>query len=210
MMKPKRAARHEVCEIESAKNAAVVQASSALSAHPRARFGVIADWVLSFSGRSYGVRSMSAVTPEIARAFVVAPFEERESSVATMQLRRVVGHLFRRARKRRIADHAPGVWVPARSGLSVRSPTHDEIAVCRSYRLTPLTTMCTPARFALAEADGRSAEIPHIRVRGLDRDEASGWLYRSQRTGDRWMPLTEWRVVQLERNEVTLALRRCA
>jgi integrase/recombinase XerC len=184
-----------------------IQTSSTFADQTRPRFVATADRLFAFCGRGWGLGSLDEVTPEIARAFVVAPLEDREPSVATMHLRRaVVRFVFRQARELGLASHDPCVdlRLPPRSGLAARPLTDDEIAVCRSYSLTSLTNTRTPAAWALAEATARSAEIPHIRVCDIDLDKRRVWLHGSPRTVERWAPLTTWGRAQLERRVATL------
>jgi integrase len=200
--------RSAVFEPAFAEVTAAIEASSSLSDQSRPRFVATADRFLTFCRRGFAVDGLSEVTPEVARAFVMAPFEEdRDPSVATMHLRRsVLRFVFRQARELGLAGHDPCVdlSLPPRSGLAARPLTEDEIAVCRSFSLTSLTNTRTPAAWALAEAAARTAEIPHIRVRNLDLDRGRVWLHGSPRTVARWAPLTAWGLVQLERRVAAL------
>jgi integrase len=204
---PTRVSIIEALEGASDSIVEAIEGSPSLSAQTRPRFVATADRFFTFCRRGFGVHELSEVTPEIARAFVVAPFEDRDPSVATMHLRRaVLRFVFRQARELGLAEHDPCVdlSLPPRSGLSARPLTDDEIAVCRSFSLTSLTNTRTPAAWALAEATARTAEIPHISARDVDLDNRQVWLHGSPRTVERWAPLTAWGVVQLERRVATL------
>jgi integrase len=199
---PTRTSTRTTLERASGEIAMAIGASVSLSGQSRPRFVATADRFFSFCARGFGLRSLDEVTAEIAHAFVMAPSEDREPSVATMHLRRaVLRFAFRQARELGLADHDPCVdlVLPPRSGLAARPLTHDEIVVCRSFSLTSLTNTRTPAAWALAESTARTAEIPHIRVRDLDLDGCRVWLHGSPRTVERWAPLTAWGLVQLER-----------
>jgi integrase len=207
VMKPTRASRNEVLENASAQIAKAIEASSVLSVQTRSRFIATSDRFCLFCSRGCGLGSLHEVTSEIARAFVAAPLEDREPSIATMHLRRsVLRFVFRQARELRLADRDPCVdlSLPPRSGLSARPLTDDEIALCRSYSLTSLTNTRTPAAWALAEATARTAEIPNIRVSDVDLANRRVWLHGSKRTVERWAPLTSWGVVQLARRVAKL------
>lgn len=200
--KPRRASPSKALERARADLVTAIEASPALSPQSRPRFIATADRFFSFCRRGCSLGSLDEVTAEIARAFVVAPLEVREPSVATMHLRRsVLRFLFREARELGLVDHDPCVdlSLPPRSSLAARPLTDDEIAVCRSYSLTSLTNTRTPAAWALAEATARTAEIPYIRARDVDLSSRRVWLHGSRRTVDRWAPLTRWGAVQLER-----------
>jgi integrase len=187
----------------SVELAAAIEASLLLSTQTRQRFVSTANRFFSFSRRGYGLEWLDEVTPEIVRAFVLAPLEDREPCVATMHLRRaVVRFVFRQARDLGLVDHDPCVdlVLPPRSSLAARPLTDDEIAVCRSYSLTSLTNTRTPAAWALAESTARTAEIPHIRVRDIDLSCQRVWLHGSRRTVERWAPLTPWGATQLKRS----------
>jgi integrase len=204
---PRRASRDEALESARTEIAMIVGASPSLSVQTRPRFIATVDRFFSFCGRGFTVASLGEVTPEIARAFVVAPLEDREPSVATTHLRRsVVRFVFRQARGLGLVDHDPCVdlVLPARSGLAARPLADDEIALCRSYSLTSLTNTRTPAAWALAEATARTAEIPHIRVSDVDLGNRRVRLHGSPRTVERWAPLTPWGVAQLARRVATL------
>jgi integrase/recombinase XerC len=182
-------------------------ASAALSEQSRPRFVATADRFFSFCQRGRGLQSLAEVTPEVARAFVKAPFEDGLPSVATMHLRRcVVRFVFRLARELGLAESDPclDLSLPARSGLHARPLTNDEVALCRSYALTSLTNTRTPAAWALAEATARTAEIPRIRVSDVDLNLRRVWLHGSPRTVERWVPLNDWCALQLERRIAAL------
>jgi len=205
--KPTRVSRRASLTRASAQVAAAIETSSSLSDQTRPRFAATADRFFSFCRIGCGLASLDEVTPELVRAFVTAPLEDRNSTVATMHLRRsIVRFVFRAAREIGLVDHDPCVdlRLPARSGLSARPLIDDEIAVCRSYSLASLTNTRSPAAWALAEATARTAEIQHVRVRDLDLDRGRVWLHGSSRTLARWVPLTGWGVVQLERRVAAL------
>jgi integrase len=204
---PTRASRTEAWEGVSASIAGAIERSPSLSDQTRPRFVAATDRFFSFCRRGFAVHGLAEVTSEIARAFVVAPVEDRDPSVATMHLRRsVVRFVFRQARGLGLVDHDPCVdlVLPPRSGLVARPLADDEIAVCRSYSLTSLTNTRTPAAWALAEATARTAEIPHIRVSDVDLGNRRVRLHGSPRTIERWAPLTPWGVPQLARRVATL------
>ena len=207
MNQPTRASSSGALAFERSAIATAIEASSSLSVQTQPRFVATSDRFFAFCRRGHGLDSLDEVTLEIARAFVQAPLEDGEPSVATMHLRRaVVRFVFRAARELGLADHDPCVdlSLPARSSLSARPLTDDEIAVCRSFSLTSLTNTRTPAAWALAETTARTAEIPHIRVRDVDLDQGRVWLHGSPRTVERWAPLTAWGLTQLERRVAAL------
>jgi len=78
--------------------------------------------------------------------------------------------------------------LPPRSFLAVRPLTDDEIVVCRSFSLQRLTATGQPAAWALAEATGRTSEIPHIVISDLDSSIESGFPERfvTQQVGHAW------------------------
>jgi integrase len=204
---PTRAPRRDALTGAFTEVVAAIEASPALSRQSRPRFVATVNRFFAFCRHGYDVETLDEVTPEIARAFVLASLEDREPSVATMHLRRaVVRFLFRQARELGLADHDPciDISLPARSSLAARPLTDDEIAVCRSYSRTSLTNTRTPAAWALAEATARSAEIPHIQARDLDLDNRRVWLHGSRRTVERLAPLTRWGVAQLARRVASL------
>jgi integrase len=205
--KPTRASRRGSLGRACADVAAAIETSSSLSDQTRVRFATTADRFFSFCRSGCGLRSLVEVTPDLARAFVTAPLENRDPTVATMHLRRsVVRFVFRAAREIGLVDHDPCVdlSLPPRSALSARPLTDDEVAVSRSFSLTSLTNTRSSAAWALAEATARTAEIPHICVGDLDLDNGRVWLHGSSRTVARWAPLTGWGVVQLERRVAAL------
>lgn len=179
-----------------------------MSDQTRPRFAATADRFRLFCLRSYGLRLLEEVTPEIADAFVSALIDGGAPSVATMHVRRsVLRFVFRQARDLGLASHDPCVdlILPPRSGLTARPLTDDEIGVCRSYSLTSLTNTRSPAAWALAESTARTAEIPHLRVRDIDFDTRRVWLHGSPRTLARWGPLSRWAATQLERRAKALS-----
>jgi hypothetical protein len=201
-MEPKRVPSGDELERAFEEVATSIASSALLSNQSRPRFAATVDRFFSFCCRGHRLQSLSAVTAEIAWAFVTAPVDEHGPSVATMHLRRsVLRFLFRQARELGLADHDPCIdlGLPPRSSLAARPLTDDEIAVCRSYSLTSLTNTRTPAAWALAEATARTAEIPHVRVRDLDLNHCRVWLHGCRRTVERWAPLTRWGVIHLER-----------
>ncbi len=207
MSEPTRASPRTTLERASGEIATAIGMSASLSDQTRPRFVATADRFFSFCGRGFGLRSLDEVTAEIARAFLEAPLQDREPSVATMHLRRaVLKFLFRQARELGLVNHDPCVdlGLPPRSSLAARPLTDDEIALCRSYSLTSLTNTRMPAAWALAEATARTAEIPHVRVRDVDLNKGRVWLHGSPRTIERWGPLTRWGEVQLERRVAAL------
>src|SRR5439155_16547227 len=76
--------------------------------------------------------------------------------------------------------------------------TDDEVAVCRSFAKCTLQDTRRPAAWALAEATGRSSEIPHIRISDIDLDGDRVWIRGGSKTIPRWGELTDWGAAALD------------
>lgn len=157
-----------------------------------------------FAKRAFDVELISEVLAEHVEAFVRAKGDNRQPSVATMHLRRSnLRLLFRIARREFGFEGDPTIdlVLPARSSLTTRPLTNDEIALGRSYSLHTLVATRQPAAWALGEAGGISAEMVHITIGDLDLDCGDGprvWLHGSRKRKDRWGLLDEWSAGQLE------------
>ena len=161
--------------------------------------------------RGHGVQSVSGIGKDHVAGFVLAPLSDpsgcREPAIATMHLRRTALRLyFRIARQEGVIELDPTVdlQLPARSALSVRPLTSEEIALCRSYSLKTLTATRHPAAFALAEATARTSEIHHVRASDLDLEGRRVWLHGSPKTEPRWGYPSPWGLLQLARRAETL------
>jgi integrase/recombinase XerC len=156
--------------------------------------------------KGHHLRSAAEISQDHVEGFVFASSlfgsERRRPSVATMHLRRSALRLyFRTARQLGLCSGDPtlDLVLPARSSLSMRPLTDDEVALCRSFSVSSLTETRRPAAWALTEASARTSEIPHIRIRDIDVEEDRAWLWGSTKAEPRWGLLTEWGCKQLAR-----------
>ena len=152
------------------------------------------------------IGSVHEIGREHIEGFIFAPLpdssDRRRPAVATMHLRRTALRLYFRIARQEglsLADPTVDLYLPPRSGLSMRPLTSDEIALCRSYSLKTLTATRHPAALALAEATARTSEIPHIRVSDLDLEGGRVRLHGSPKTDARWGYPSKWGLNQLAR-----------
>ena len=156
--------------------------------------------------RGHGIQSVHDIGKDHVSGFVFAPLPDpsgrRRPAIATMHLRRTALRLYFRIARQEglsLADPTVDLYLPPRSGLSMRPLTSDEIALCRSYSLKTLTATRHPAALALAEATARTSEIPHIRVSDLDLEGGRVRLHGSPKTDARWGYPSMWGLNQLAR-----------
>src|SRR4051812_14280720 len=88
--KPTRAFGMDAWEYTSAQIVLAIETSTSISDQTRPRFIATFNRFVSFCRRGCDLGSLEEVGPEAARAFVFAPLEDRDPSVATMHLRRAV------------------------------------------------------------------------------------------------------------------------
>ena len=176
-----------------------------LSEQSERRLLVLMLRFLRYVEHGYGITALCEVTAEHVRAFVLAPSGGRKASapsVATSHLRRsAVRLLFRVLRQASVVEHDPtlDLLLPARSSLSARPLTDDEVALGRSFSSRTLGETRQPAAWALAEATARTSELPEIRVRDVDLDSGRVRIAGSTKTDPRWGQLTEWGAETLAR-----------
>jgi integrase/recombinase XerC len=148
--------------------------------------------------------SLHAVDSGIVRDFLAAPLAQSAElpSVATSHLRRsAVRLLYSVLRYAGLADHDPtlDVVLPPRSTRATRALTDDEVAVCRSFALQTLTETRQPSAWALAEASGRTSELPQVRIGDIDLEAKRVVLPGGTKVEPRVGTLSEWGVKQLAR-----------
>jgi integrase len=163
-----------------------------------------------YLGHGLGVENLREVRLEHVRAFLEATASDQQASppsVATQHFRRsAIRLLFRVGRQLGLADGDPtlDLTLPPRSSLKQRPLTDDEIALCRSAALRTLTETRQPAAWALAEATGRTSEIPHIRISDLRLEKGCVRIHGASRTDRRMGKLTSWGVGQVTRRLAAL------
>lgn len=157
----------------------------------------------SFLERAYGLSCASDVGVDHVLAFLEACTESGSSpAVATKHLRRsAIRLLYRRAAMlgATLEDPTQDLVLPARSYLSLRPLTDDEVELCRSFARTSLAATREPAAWALSEASARCSELPFIRVRDLDIDRGRVFIAGGAKTAPRSSELTEWGRVHVGR-----------
>lgn len=168
-----------------------------------ARVGLILERFAGFASLGFQVETVDAVTPAVARAFVRAAGPDGDNpTVALMHLRRTALRLlFRSARKDGVdvGDPTLDLVLPARSPLSTRPLTDDELVLCRSHAFWSLSDSRRAAAWALAEATCRSSELAHIAVGDIDFDVPRVWIHGGRTTAERWGQLTDWGAIQVRR-----------
>jgi integrase/recombinase XerC len=119
-----------------------------------------------------------------------------------MHLRRSVVRLaFRTARDLGLAfiDPTLDLVLPARTSLSARPLTDEEVALCRSAALSSFTESRRPAAWALAEASARTSEISAICAGDIDLLPGVVQIRGGAKTDPRIGILTHWGHRQIER-----------
>ena len=158
-----------------------------------------------FLGHGYGVTGLEDVSASIARSFVDAPTRHgRRPTNSTMHARRsALRLLFRVARQEGLVfgDPTLDLELPARSGLTARPLTDDEIALCRSVAVWDLAGSRRAAAWALAEATCRSSELPCVTSADLALQAATVHIRGGKATEGRVGRLTEWGVQRLAERE---------
>jgi integrase/recombinase XerC len=160
----------------------------------------------SFTGfcvRGHGMRALSAVTPQVATAFVMAPAAgtSQPASVPLMHLRRLaVRMLFRSARRSNpdVGDPTLDLELAPRSQLTTRPLSDDEVTLCRAAAVWSLNDRRRGAAWALAEATCRTVELGQITVGDVDLANGRVWIHGGKTTTARWGSLTEWGQAQLQ------------
>lgn len=168
-----------------------------------ARVGLILERFAAFASKGFGVETVDAVTPTVAGAFVRAAGPGfKDPTAALMHLRRTALRLlFRSARNDGIdvGDPTLDLELPARSPLSTRPLTDDELVLCRSHAFWSLTDGRRAAAWALAEATCRSSELAHVTVADIDPEQQRIWIHGGRTTAERWGQLTGWGAIQVQR-----------
>lgn len=150
-----------------------------------------------------GVGSFTAVRPEQAAAFVLAPLTDgRPPEIHTQHARRTaVRVLFRtlRALDVPVGDPTLDLVLPPRGYRVARPLTAEEVTLCRaSAQATPgRRKLMRAVAWSLGEASAVSSEITAVRVRDLDHRDGrslptSVTLPGTRRLRPRIVPLTEW------------------
>lgn len=124
-------------------------------------------------------------------------------SVSTMHWRRSsLRLLFRLWREVELVEGDPtlDLELPAKSHLSARALTDDEVALCRWAALGTVSATRLPAIWALAEAGASSGEIPRVTVGDVRLDAGVVRLPGSAHTDARVAPLGTWTAQQLRRH----------
>ena len=185
--------------------AQALRTSARLSEQSERRLVELMLRFLGYAERGCGVSSLRDVTAEHARGFILAPSGGGwpvAPSISTSHLRRsAVRLLFRALRQASVVEHDPtlDLVLPARSSLSARPLTDDEVALGRSFTSKALGETRQPAAWALAEATARTSELSAIRIRDVDIDGRRVWIAGSTKTDPRWGQLTDWGVETLAR-----------
>lgn len=163
-----------------------------------ARFGL-------FLQRAFDINYIVDVKSEHVSAFVHAKGSTGEMATATKHVKRsVLRLLFRVARQEFGFEGDPTIdlILPARTMLSARPLTDDEVMLGRSYSLRTTKETRQPAAWALCEATAITAELGYITTDDLDLDCENGprvWLHGSRNREERWGFLDDWGATQLER-----------
>ena len=169
------------------------------------RMAEIMTRFVTYLEKGHAIDSIGDVAEEHAEGFIFATMGIRDRwrpTPATMHLRRSALRLyFRIARELglSIGDPTLDVKLPARSCLSARPLTDDEITLGRSFSLNTLNATRRPAAWALAEATARTSEIPHVRMRDVDAATSRVWISGSTKLEPRWGQLSNWGLQQVLR-----------
>jgi len=168
----------------------------AASAGQLARTGRILDRFCRFAAIGHRLGSLAEVTVEVATSFVFAPNGNGSApSVSTLHWRRTALRLLFRAGRRAglvSGDATLDLVLPARSSLSVRPLSDDEVALCRSVAQWSLVGSRRATAWALAEATCRSCEIPHVTAADVDLETGRVLLAGGKVTDPRLGQLTDW------------------
>ena len=153
--------------------------------------------------RAHGITHASAVTPQLVATFITAPGRDRRPpAVATMHQRRsvvrVAFRLYHRADPS-VVDPTYDLTLPARSTLTVRPLSDDELDVLRAVSLSTLIETRQPAIVALAEAGAVTTEIAAVSATDIDVGAGTVSLPGARHATPRTVPLTEWGASQLAR-----------
>jgi integrase/recombinase XerC len=174
-----------------------------VSAAQAERVGKILDRFVSYCAQGHDIHSLVGVTRAMASAFVRAPSADGTSpSASAMHLRRnALRLLYRSARSRGLAfgDPTLDLVLPPRSPWRTRPLKDDEVALCRSVSQWSLADTRRASVWAVAEATGRSGELPYVRRRDVDLDHHKVWLRGGKTTAERWGHLTDWGISALAR-----------
>jgi integrase/recombinase XerC len=154
-----------------------------------------------YSSATERVRDPDAVSPELAKAFIEARSAGgAKPTIAERHFRRTsLRLLFRVGRQVGAASSDPtlDIALPARSPISTRPLTDEEIVLSRGCASWSLADTRRAAAWALAEATARTVEIAQIRVADMRVDEARVWIHGGNVTAPRWGELSTWAQEQL-------------
>ncbi|MDP9342520.1 MAG: tyrosine-type recombinase/integrase [Actinomycetota bacterium] len=179
-----------------------------------AKAGGLAPWSLGaytdiwsrfarFCERGLRVVDADAVTQRQVQAFLDAPRASGGGlSLATKHLRRgAVRYLYKAGRELGLVSIDPTVdlVLPARSALTSRRLTEDEVELCRLHAVGSPGELRLALVWALSEAGARASEIPWIKIHDVDLANGVVFTAGGTRTDPRWAPLTDWGVQQLRR-----------
>lgn len=173
--------------------------SSAMTAQTRLRVEEIVSRYTAWS-RASGLSSFGDVTPQQARAFVLAPTREGTPPViATRQGRRTALRLLYRTLRvlgRHVGDPTLDLHLPPKGARPARPLTDDEVALCRITAGLSHGSRASlrPVMWALGEASAISSEMSMVRLCDLDDPVAPTRvrLPGTYRHAARISPLTDW------------------
>ncbi|UDY34029.1 tyrosine-type recombinase/integrase [Dermatobacter hominis] len=159
-----------------------------------------------------GIDTIDAIDTGACVGFIDAPTRTgTQATNATRHARRVaLRALFRTGRNLGVLTTDPtlDVALPARTSLTARPLTDDELTLCRSaVQPNTATNLVRPAAWALAEATAATSEIPEIRRRDLDHDHGTPTavtLPGTPRLRARTVELTDWGAAILTRRLVEI------
>jgi integrase/recombinase XerC len=144
----------------------------------------------------FEVSHLEAVTPAVARAFVVAAGSDGRAAGASLQRARrsAIRLLFHAGRRLGItaSDPTVDIGLPPLSSLRARPLTDDEVLECRAASAWSLSSARRSLTWALAEATCRSGEVPNVLVRDLDLNTGAVFIRGGGRCAPRTGNLTDW------------------
>ena len=176
---------------------------------PTARSVKRADEIVArfelFLERAYDIEHIADVAAEHVEQFVNAKGSTGETATATKHVKRTVLRLLFRVARQEFGyagDPTVDLILPARTMLTARPLTEDEVMLGRSYSMRTTRETRQPAAWALCEATAITAELGYIAIDDLDLDNANGprvWLQGSRNREARSGLLDDWGATQLER-----------
>lgn len=167
--------------------------------------GRLADLLQAFATwcSRHRISALEEVSPSVAERFLSSPTLDGDvPALATQHLRRSAVRLFfRLARRLELSSSDPtlDLCLPARSSLTLRPLTDDEVALCRSCSLASLTSTRASAAWALAETTATTAEISAVRPGDVDLESGTVVLPGSTKREPRSGQLSDWGRLQIER-----------